>query len=110
MCASLLPQAIAVNTPAMTARAQPVVITIQPAFSAFDRLSSTPATTPSPSKIKTSVHINSPKKGEVIRVSPRNLQSGAINATRYCSTACQVEGRQTTAYSCAWGNQNPNGL
>src|ERR1700740_2665430 len=60
-CASLLPQAIAVNTPAITANAQPLAITIQPAPSAFDRLSNTFATTPLPSSISMSVPMNSPK-------------------------------------------------
>src|SRR5207244_7166005 len=64
--ASLLPQAIAVNTPAITANAHPAVITIQPPLSAFDRLSSTAATTPSPSKIRIMVPRNSPSHGEVI--------------------------------------------
>src|SRR5580692_11403434 len=53
-CASLLPQAIAVNTPAITA------ITIQPAPSAFDRLRNTFATTPLPNSINMSVPMNSP--------------------------------------------------
>src|SRR6516162_6415189 len=61
MKASRLPQAIAVNTPAITANAHPLVITIQPAPSAFERFSRTLATTPSPSRIKTSVPMNSPK-------------------------------------------------
>src|SRR5215469_11008466 len=65
-CASLLPQAMAVNTPAITANAHPAVITIQPPLSAFDRLSSTAATTPSPNKIKIIVPRNSPSHGEVI--------------------------------------------
>jgi hypothetical protein len=60
-CASLLPQAIAVNTPAITANAQPLAITIQPAPSAFDRLSKTFATTPLPSSMSMSVPMNSPK-------------------------------------------------
>src|SRR6267378_6084929 len=60
-CASPLPQAIAVNTPAITANAQPLVITIQPAPSAFERLSKTFATTPSPSNTRMSVPMNSPK-------------------------------------------------
>src|SRR6516165_11690954 len=61
MKASLLPQAIAVNTPAITANAQPLVITIQPAPSAFERFSKTFATTPSPNKTSMSVPTNSPK-------------------------------------------------
>src|SRR5215469_16721408 len=87
MSASLLPHTITVKTPAITASAQPVAMTIQPAFSAFDLLSSTLATTPSPSRIKTSVPMNSPKKGEIIRVSCCFRTS----ATPYCSTACQEE-------------------
>jgi hypothetical protein len=43
-----------------------VVITSHPLFSAFDRLSRTPATTPSPSNINTRVPMNSPKKGDLI--------------------------------------------
>src|SRR6266404_4964380 len=66
-CASLLPQATAVNTPAITANAQPAVITIHPAPSLFVRFSSTPATTPSPSNINIIVPRNSPRKGDVIR-------------------------------------------
>ena len=65
--ASLLPQAIAVNTPHITAKAHPAVITIQPEFSAFDFFSSTPATTPSPSSTSTSVPMNSPMTAEVTR-------------------------------------------
>src|SRR5215469_1854871 len=57
---------MAVNTPAITANAHPAVITIQPPLSAFDRLSSTAATTPSPNKIKIIVPRNSPSHGEVI--------------------------------------------
>src|SRR5256884_10008681 len=64
--ASLLPQAMAVNTPAITANAQPAVITIHPPPSAFDRLSSTAATTPSPSSIRIIVPKNSPASGEFI--------------------------------------------
>src|SRR4051794_38471154 len=66
--ASLLPHAIAVNTPAITAKAQPAVITIQPEPSAFDRFSTTLATTPSPSRINTRVPINSPRNGDAILV------------------------------------------
>jgi hypothetical protein len=68
MKASLLPQAMAANTPPTTAKAQPAVITIQPLPSAFDRFKSTHATTPSPSKISTRVPTNSPRIGEVIIV------------------------------------------
>src|SRR5260370_17386675 len=66
-CASLLPQATAVNTPAITANAHPVVMTIHPPPSPFERLSSTPATTPSPSNIKIIVPRNSPTNVDVIR-------------------------------------------
>jgi hypothetical protein len=38
------------------------VITIHPAFSAFDFFNNTPATTPSPNNIKRNVPINSAKK------------------------------------------------
>src|SRR6516165_6231123 len=57
---------MAANTPTITARAQPAVMTIHPDDSAFERLSSTPATTPLPSRIRISVPMNSPKKGVVI--------------------------------------------
>src|SRR5712692_8833717 len=57
---------MAVKTPAITASAHPVVITIQPPPSAFERLSSTAATTPSPSKIRIRVPRNSPSSGEVM--------------------------------------------
>src|SRR5215469_1263118 len=74
MKASLLPHATAVNTPAITANAQPLVITIQPAPSAFERFNKTFATTPSPSNIKTSVPMNSPKHFTNIRNSPLLIQ------------------------------------
>src|SRR5438552_1455845 len=69
-CASLLPHAMAVKTPAITANAHPAVITIQPLPSSFDRLSSTAATTPSPSKTRIIVPRNSPTSGEVIAPEP----------------------------------------
>src|ERR1035441_7582899 len=53
------PQAIAVNTPAITATAHPVEITIHPAPSALDFLSRTLATTPLPRRINTMVPMNS---------------------------------------------------
>src|SRR5689334_10961434 len=59
-CAAVLPQAIAVKTPAMTANAQPAVIAIQPAPPALDLFRTTPATTPFPSRIKIQVPKNSP--------------------------------------------------
>src|SRR4030095_16835906 len=65
-CAALLPQAAAVNMPAMTANAQPAVITIQPPPAALDLFRTTFATTPFPSRIKTSVPKNSPSIGETI--------------------------------------------
>jgi len=61
-----LPQATAVNMPAITANAQPAVITIHPEFSALERFNKTPATTPSPSSTNTSVPRNSPSKGDRI--------------------------------------------
>src|ERR1700674_742370 len=66
-CASLLPQATAVNTPAITANAHPVVMANHPLPSPFERFSSTPATTPSPSNINIMVPRNSPRNGDVIR-------------------------------------------
>src|SRR5215469_11835917 len=71
----------------MTAKAHPAVITIHPEPSAFERLSSTPATTPSPSRIRTRVPMNSPKNGEVILVSPLDVLG---NESEYCSTTCQA--------------------
>src|SRR5690348_4910157 len=72
MCASRLPQATAVNTPAMTAKAQPLVITIQPAPSALVRLRSTLATTPFPNRIRTMVPMNSPSNGEAMLIPPHS--------------------------------------
>src|SRR5260370_18969326 len=77
---------MAVNSAAMRGMGEPGVMPIQPVRSDLGRLSRTPATTPSPSKINTRVPMNSPKKGEAIRVSPLDVQT---NASRYCSTACQ---------------------
>src|SRR5690242_14357736 len=68
--ASLLPQAIETKTPTITASAHPVVITIHPLPSAFERLRSTPATTPSPSSTRNNVPRNSPTNGDVIQESP----------------------------------------
>ena len=45
---------------------QAVAMAIQPAFSALDLCSSTPATTPSPNRIKIIVPMNSPTTGEDI--------------------------------------------
>src|SRR5579863_10017838 len=61
-CAALLPQAAAVKTPAITANAQPPVITIHPPPSAFDPFRSTPATTPFPNRTRMSVPMNSPSR------------------------------------------------
>src|SRR5271170_5234410 len=63
MCAPGLPNAMAVKMPATTAIPQAVVMTIQPEFSPFDFFRRTLATTPSPSRINTSVPINSPRNG-----------------------------------------------
>ena len=65
-CASGLPHAIAVKTPVITAKAHPVVITIQPAPSALLRLSSTLATTPLPIRMRIIVPMNSPKNFDAI--------------------------------------------
>src|ERR1700761_2712151 len=67
-CASGLPHATAVTTPTKTAKAHPAVITIHPAFAAFESFSSTPPTTPSPNNTNTAVPMNSPKTGEAIRL------------------------------------------
>src|ERR1700761_6817264 len=48
-------------TPEKTAKAYPAVIASQPAFSAFERTSNTPPTTPFPSRMSTIVPTNSPK-------------------------------------------------
>src|SRR3981189_1548245 len=61
-----LPNAMAVNIAATTANPHPVAITIQPEFSPFDFFNNTLATTPSPSKISTSVPMNSPSNGPCI--------------------------------------------
>src|SRR5205085_3353103 len=58
MCAPGEPQAMAVATPSITASPHPVAITIQPAPSAFDLLSTTLATLPLPSRHSTSVPMN----------------------------------------------------
>ena len=44
------PKATEVKTPIITAKPQPVAMTIQPAFWAFDLCSKTAATTPSPKR------------------------------------------------------------
>src|SRR3712207_5731471 len=48
-------------TATATPIAHPKVMTIQPEFSALEFLSRTPATTPSPSRIRSIVPINSPR-------------------------------------------------
>src|SRR5215469_18476340 len=90
MCAPGLPQATAVHMPATTARPQAVAITIQPEFSPLDFLSRTFATTPSPSRIKTSVPMNSPRNGPCITPPvtkfshQRDVLLGPIKASRDC--------------------------
>src|SRR5580698_5276415 len=54
----------AVNTPAMTAKHQPVVMTIHPDFSPFVCRNTTFATTPLPSNIMIIVPRNSPRNAE----------------------------------------------
>ena len=58
---------MAVKTPAITAKAQPAVMTIQPLSWAFECFKTTAATTPSPSKIKIIVPRNSPSRGECMQ-------------------------------------------
>src|SRR5882724_11767102 len=70
MWAPGLPKAMAVNIPATTAIPHPVVMAIHPEFSPFDFFSRTVATTPSPSKIRTSVPMNSPRNGPCIVCGP----------------------------------------
>src|SRR5215207_8493942 len=60
------PNACETYTPLITAKAQPAVITIQPAFCALDLFSKTPATTPSPSRIRIIVPNSSPKNGDIL--------------------------------------------
>src|ERR1700685_1318400 len=59
-----LPSASATNTPAITPKPQPAVMTIQPDFSPFDWRSKTLATTPFPSNIMIIVPKNSPRNTE----------------------------------------------
>ena len=54
------PMARATKMPDITANAHPAVVASQPAFWAFERLRSTPATTPSPSSTRIIVPRNSP--------------------------------------------------
>src|SRR3954451_13462605 len=60
----------ATTTPTNTANAHAAVITIQPAFWAFDFASSTPATTPSPSRTSNPVPKTSAMKMLVSQVIP----------------------------------------
>jgi hypothetical protein len=53
---------------------------IQPAFSALDLCSSTPATTPSPNRIRIIVPMNSPIIGEAIVPSFEKAASGQRSA------------------------------
>src|SRR5271165_6743491 len=100
-CAPGLPQAIAVKTPEITAIAQPVVMTIQPEFSAFDFFNNTPATTPSPIRINTSVPMNSPNQGESIYLSSvefirhpisHSFPESAIGSPRIVLSSSELEG------------------
>src|SRR5215207_7864554 len=96
MCAPLIcPTAY---TAIATAIPHPNVITIQPAFSAFERASRTPATTPSPNKISIPVPISSAVK---ISMTPpsgvycaRNIShpDGDVNVYRARSDARDVHG------------------
>src|SRR6266571_6302093 len=70
MCAPGLPHATAVQIPATTAIPHAVAITIQPEFSPFDFFRRTLATTPSPSRIRTKVPMNSPRNGPCILEPP----------------------------------------
>src|SRR3982074_2225456 len=80
MWAPGLPNAMAVKMPATTAIPHPVVMTIHPEFSPFDFFRRTLATAPSPSKINTSVPMNSPKNGPYIVCGPPCLSKDAIVA------------------------------
>src|SRR5271167_3212334 len=94
ICASELPNATAVKIPQSTPNAQPAVITIHPPPSALERLSKTFATTPSPSRMSTSVPANSPTKGECI--SPRSpdylrrVLVHPIKRARHCLLPCAI--------------------
>src|ERR1035437_860139 len=65
-CASGLPQAMAVNTPVITAKAHPAVIASHPPPSALLRLSNMLATAPLPIRMRTIVPMNSPKNLDAI--------------------------------------------
>src|ERR1039458_7834915 len=66
MCASGLPQAMAVKTPVITAKAHPAVMASQPVPSALLRLSNMLATAPLPMRMRIIVPMNSPKKLDAI--------------------------------------------
>src|ERR1022692_2514078 len=66
MFAAGLPQAMAVNTPVITAKAHPVVMASQPVPSALLRLSNMLATAPLPIRMRIIVPMNSPKKLDAI--------------------------------------------
>ena len=59
---------MAVKTPAITAKAHPLVMTIHPEPSAFERFNKTFATHPLPNSTRTSVPMNSPKQREAMKV------------------------------------------
>src|SRR5579863_8466298 len=72
-----LPKACAPSTPQSTPSAQPVVITIQPESAAYDLRSVTPALTPLPSRMSTSVPRNSPihvecRSGDIAHLASRH--------------------------------------
>src|SRR6266568_5971296 len=78
-----LPKACATNTPQSTPSAHPVVTTIQPASAAYDLRRVTAAFTPLPSRIRTSVPINSPNQGQCIQASFMSWYCGAaLNSSR----------------------------
>ena len=80
------------NAPVITAMPQPKVMTIQPLFCPFDRFSSTQATTPLPSRIRSAVPITSAPKmlkpssspRRTVRVPPRATLARRV---RRCQTA-----------------------
>jgi hypothetical protein len=78
--------------PAITANAQPVVMTSQPPPSALERFKRTPATTPFPSRISTNVPMNSPKSGDCMywaspyEVSPPSPWTGLQLSSRAGTT------------------------
>src|SRR5277367_1720142 len=91
-CASWLPQRTAVKIPQTTAKPQPVAMTIHPLFSAFERFRSTPATTPLPSRMSTSVPMNSPKNCDLIRFySPCSFH---VFECKECSTLAERQSLQ----------------